>query len=498
MEKCKFCQADLAENGTFCPSCGRNNAEETAHVEETAPVEEAASVAEVPVNAGPEIKDGMKATPGKIAMMVAGIVVVAAVIIALLAGGLGGEKLPTGDNEKPTETQSDNSETTPAATEALMGTIPADGNPEDQTCKGTYTASDAEVLAAHDTVVATAGDYTLTNGQLQVFYWMEVQSFLNQYGSYAAYFGLDYTQPLDTQVCSISDAGTWQQFFLQSCIGSWQNYLAMHAESVADGFQLSEADQEYLDALPTNLEASALSNGFETVEELLAYNIGGAADMDDYMDFMELYYKGYMYFNSQYDTFLPTEAEVEAYFAENEATYAESGVTKDDKYVDVRHILVMPEGGTTDADGNTTYSDAEWEACRMKAEEILNQWLSGDKTEESFANLANEKTQDGNDANYDGVPDGGLYTQVTVGQMVEPFENWCFDEARYEGDFGLVQTVYGYHVMYFVRSYPVWKTTVEQDLTLVNSETYMAEIVAKYPLTVDYSQILLAESGLGA
>ncbi len=494
MEKCKFCQADLAENGTFCPNCGRNNAEEAAPVEETA-----APVQEAPVNAGSEIKDGMKATPGKIALVVAAIVVVAALIVALLSGGLAGDTVPqatTGGDSLASDPEL--VDATTGNTEGTEATVPQDGNPEDQTCKGTYTAADADVLAAHDTVVATAGDYTLTNGQLQVFYWMEVQSFLNQYGSYAAYFGLDYTQPLDTQVCSISDAGTWQQFFLQSCIGSWQNYLAMHTEAENNGFQLSDADQEYLDALPTSLEASALSNGFETVEELLAYNIGGAATMDDYMHFMDLYYKGYMYFNSQYDTFLPTEAEVEAYFTENEASYAESGVNREDKYVDVRHILVMPEGGTTDEEGNTTYSDAEWEACRQKAEEILNEWLSGDKSENSFADLANEKTQDGNDANYDGVPDGGLYTQVQVGQMVEPFENWCFDESRQGGDYGLVQTVYGYHVMYFVQSYPVWKTTVEQDLTLVKSETYMAEIVAKYPLTVDYSKILLAESGLTA
>ena len=44
MEKCKFCQAELAENGTFCSNCGKNNAEEAeetviaaeAAVEETA------------------------------------------------------------------------------------------------------------------------------------------------------------------------------------------------------------------------------------------------------------------------------------------------------------------------------------------------------------------------------------------------------------------------------------------------------------------------------
>ena len=487
MEKCKFCQADLAENGTFCPNCGRNNAEPEAAPAVEVTFENPAPAQE-PV--GPEIPEEKKATPGKIALMVVAIVVVAAVIVALLAGGLTNNSASgLSSTEAPTEGEV-------IASETVEATVPADGNPDDETCKGTYTADAAEVMANRETVVANAGDYTLTNGQLQVFYWMEVQSFLSQYGSYAYYFGLDYTQPLDTQVCSLADGVTWQQFFLSSCLGSWQNYQAMAAEADANGFEMDAETRAYLDGLAASLEETATSNGFESVEELLAYNIGGGAALEDYLEFMELYYKGYLYFNSKYDSFTPTEAEVEAYFTENEEAYAEAGVERDDLYVDVRHILVMPEGGTTDEEGNTTYSDAEWETCRLQAQEILDQWLAGDKSQSSFADLANEKTQDGNDADSDGVPDGGLYTQVVKGQMVEPFENWCFDETRVPGDYGLVQTVYGYHVMYFVQSYPVWTVTVESDMILENSEKFVTEVTEKYPLSADYSAMLLAECGM--
>ena len=33
--------------------------------------------------------------------------------------------------------------------------------------------------------------------------------------------------------------------------------------------------------------------------------------------------------------------------------------------------------------------------------------------------------------------------------MVDAFENWCFDANRNPGDTGIVETTYGYHVMYF-------------------------------------------------
>jgi parvulin-like peptidyl-prolyl isomerase len=34
--------------------------------------------------------------------------------------------------------------------------------------------------------------------------------------------------------------------------------------------------------------------------------------------------------------------------------------------------------------------------------------------------------------------------------MVEPFENWCFDEGRKEGEVGMVETEFGYHLIYYV------------------------------------------------
>ena len=497
MAKCKYCQAELAENGTFCPSCGRDNAE--PETKETVPVQEPAAEVTAPVEEPvkeekpTEIKEGAKATPGKIAVAVAAVVVLVAVLVALLVGGLGSTK-SLDDSSLSTDGVSGTETTEAVETETVVeATVPADGNPDDETCKGTYTASDEEVAANMATVVATAGDYELTNGQLQVYYWLEVQNFLSGYGSYAYYFGLDYSQPLDTQVCAMLESGTWQQYFLSCALQSWQNYQSLAAEAEENGFQLEEQYQEELENLIATFEENAISYGFESAEAFLAYNVGAGAAVEDYYHFMRLYYPGYFYFNSLCDGFAPTDEEIESYFAEHEADYTESGITKDGKYVDVRHILVCPEGGTTDEDGNTTYSDEEWEACRAAAQALLDQWLAGEATEDSFAALANEKSEDpGSNTN------GGLYTDVYVGQMVEPFENWCFDETRATGDYGLVQTSYGYHIMFFVESRPIWKEYAESDLLNEMANNVIDEANAKYPMTVDYSAILLGYVDLTA
>lgn len=111
----------------------------------------------------------------------------------------------------------------------------------------------------------------------------------------------------------------------------------------------------------------------------------------------------------------------------------------------IRHILVNYEGGTTDSStGMTTYSDEEKKAAKDAAEDLLEQWKSGDATEDSFAALATEHTDDPGSAET-----GGLYEDVFPGQMVANFNDWCFDESRKVGDTGLVESDYGYHVMYF-------------------------------------------------
>ena len=131
------------------------------------------------------------------------------------------------------------------------------------------------------------------------------------------------------------------------------------------------------------------------------------------------------------------------------------------KTIDVRHILIQPEAGTL-SEGDEGY-EAEQEqlqsAAKAKAEELYAQWQAGEATEESFAALAMEESADG--SRYD----GGLYTQVYQGQMVTEFNDWCFDPARKSGDTGIVETTYGYHIMYFVGDdLPYWQVQVSDTL----------------------------------
>ena len=168
------------------------------------------------------------------------------------------------------------------------------------------------------------------------------------------------------------------------------------------------------------------------------------------------------------------------YFRNNADQY--QGVTEQPN-VSVRHILITPE----DADGDKVSTDEEKAAAKSKAEELLNQFLS-DPTEQNFATLANENSTD------PGSKDkGGLYEDVYPGQMVQSFNDWCFDASRKPGDTGIVETSYGYHIMYFVgqtENY-YWKTLVEEDYPKHRMETWINEQMDQVPMTVDYASVVI-------
>ena len=130
---------------------------------------------------------------------------------------------------------------------------------------------------------------------------------------------------------------------------------------------------------------------------------------------------------------------------------------------DVRHILISPEDGEK-SEGDEGYEEEQAQLmadAKAKAEDLLTQYLAGDATEEAFADLAKEYSDDSGSAS-----NGGLISQVSeLSSYVENFLNWCLEDHQ-PGDTGIVERVYGYHIMYFVgNEQAYWKAQVSSDLT---------------------------------
>lgn len=127
------------------------------------------------------------------------------------------------------------------------------------------------------------------------------------------------------------------------------------------------------------------------------------------------------------------------YVASDDGYYVAFYIGREDhdyNMVNVRQILVSVSD-TTDTDAMAT--------AKAKAEDLLAQYEAGDKTEDSFAKLATDNSDDTATTST-----GGLYENVVPGQMVTSFNDWCYKENHQPGDTGIIESSYGYHVMYFV------------------------------------------------
>lgn len=147
------------------------------------------------------------------------------------------------------------------------------------------------------------------------------------------------------------------------------------------------------------------------------------------------------------------------------------------------------ETSATASDGTvinneTKYSTAVVLKAYEQAKSLLDQYKSGDQTEEAFAELANKNSADTSSTKDD---NGGLYEDIELGKMVAPFENWVYDETRKPGDVGLVETTYGWHIMYFVDKHDEaeWIETIRNSIV---SEKMTAEAETVKEQTKDFAK----------
>ena len=470
-----------------------------------------------------------------------------------------------------------------------------------------------------NTVALTVGNHELNSIEMNYFFMDAVNNFYSSYGSYASMFGLDVTKPLNEQFVDEESGLTWADDFMTSAKESAASTYALADAAEAAGFTLPEAEQKAVAENMNSLDLYAAMYGYGSADKYLKAMYGVGASKESFENYNRLQALASAYYNHYADSLTYEDADLRAAEAENfgafssysfntyylaasrfltggttdadgnttytdeekaasvaaaeeaakaltgaeitdaaaldaaiaaleinagsgSSTYNEntlysslnaaykewladsarksgdvayfastSGDTVSGYYVvmfqdstdnkfpmkNVRHILVAPAHehaeGETHEDGET-YSAEEMAAAKATAEEILASWKAGEATEEAFALLANEKSADG-----DGTT-GGLYENVYPGQMVQNFNDWCYDAARKTGDTGIVESEYGYHVMYFVgdsaMNYRDFQ--IESQLRNADLETWYTETVGAMTQTEGNTKYIRTDLVLNA
>lgn len=126
---------------------------------------------------------------------------------------------------------------------------------------------------------------------------------------------------------------------------------------------------------------------------------------------------------------------------------------------DVRHLLV--EYGEDAA------------ASKLEAESLVEQWKENGATEEAFIELVKVHTDDVASAET-----GGLYEGINSSSSYVPeFLNWSL-EPHSKGDVEIVETTYGYHIMYYVGgdTTPKWETDIRNALAEIEYSDFYDDL----------------------
>lgn len=327
-----------------------------------------------------------------------------------------------------------------------------------------------------DQKVASCGSWEMTNSDLAYYYWEQYYSFASQYGQYLAYL-MDTSLGLDEQL--YDDDTTWQQQFLDGAVKRFGMVAAVCQEAEANGYTLDEDAQSQLDSIRDNLTATAEAYGFEDADAIVRDAFGPKASVDGYIEFIRRSLLASNYLNDLVEGLSYTDEDLSAYYDEHADEYAAQGLQKIDKpMVNIRHILITP----SEQDENGEYTEAAWAAAEEEANRIYAEWEASDKTEDTFAQMAMQYSQDpGSQSN------GGLYEDVYPGMMVEEFNDWCFADGRSEADYGMVKTSYGYHIMFYSGTSDeiYWTSAVREDYLNDQASSLLDEICSRYPVTSD-------------
>jgi len=156
-----------------------------------------------------------------------------------------------------------------------------------------------------------------------------------------------------------------------------------------------------------------------------------------------------------------TDEEIEEYYD------VETMGEKDETLLrNVGHILFK-----VDTNAYKTREEA-LDAALKVLDELKSKEVNGIVEKEVFGELGKEYTYDSN----------VFYDNVKMGEMIQPFEEWLF-AATTKGEIGLIETVYGIHIMYYGgETVPAWKFRAREELT--NEKMQKWFISLEYSVTI--------------
>ncbi len=134
------------------------------------------------------------------------------------------------------------------------------------------------------TKVVYSDNYTITGTMMSYYFYSSYNSFLNQYGSYASYFGLDTSASLKGQKYGET---TWFDYFMDNAINQAEKLCVYCEEAKVRGIKLDDEDYKDIDKAIDNLKSAANKNNY-SVNGYVAALYGTGVNISDVRKALEI------------------------------------------------------------------------------------------------------------------------------------------------------------------------------------------------------------------
>lgn len=473
--KCKFCLAEIEDDVTVCPLCGKDLTEEIPN-EDTVAKNQKKPKKEKKETEEKKQKDKKPKKNGKgmkIAFAVVGLVLLAVILTGAVLHFTGVINVKKWFSE------------------------------QDIFYKDSYSARIGRIERNGKKVVATLGNQELTNGELQVYYWTAAQKFVTLYGAdmaeaFLKYVGLDPNLPLDEQIYDETTGMTFQQFFLEQGLAVWSQIAVLVQLAEDAGYQLPAEYQTKLNNFPATLKQEAQAAGF-TDEEAYVDKFFPGSSVEAYLSYNKNNLIAQSYYAHLSTSLVPTLPEMEAYYAQNMTYFQTNKIAKEDGlYHNIRQIYIPVVGDIGDVQGKPTYTQEEWDECLPKAEKVFADYTAEGGGEELFKRYVNEVCYTDYKAN------GGLLSNLTKHTQIPTnleesyaaaMKDWYLSPDRKPGDVGMVKDdegeIQGYQILYYCGGEAIWEVETRSKMRDERINATITQATTSWPMKVEYSKILL-------
>ncbi len=282
--------------------------------------------------------------------------------------------------------------------------------------------------------VCTIGGRNVKRVEYDYNYNMIKNSYLNNYGSYMSYYGID---PSNIEEQPYDDTRTYKDYFEEETVNRIKQTVALSGEIAREGYT-ADISKEYDEFVQTMKDTakSADVNPSEYVKQSLG-EYATIGRLEKYVKESLLISK---FTDDKQKTFAPSDADIDARYTEDADDYDVF-----DYYLKLVNATLptaptelADEGATVAEDGTYTPSDAEKEAAMKEAKPLADE--------------AEGKIFD----------EGELHQHETSSVVSYQIKNWLLDASRKEGDSTVIEAEVQscYYVVGFVSRY------VDEDQTI--------------------------------